>query len=121
MFSVVVLQWITSEKTRWRGAPLHMHYVLQKTPSRARESGENGNGQITILPEGQRAMQQPYPSGVDSVGEIRECDGGPMTHDMGDLPRTLSAEDDISNCENKSNKREEADRKRQPAVQEIDV
>jgi hypothetical protein len=122
MFSVVVLQWITSEKTRSRVAPLHTHYVLQKnSASRARGSGENGNGQILGLPEGQLPMQQSSPSIVDSVEESHECEGRARIDHLGGLPSTPSPEDNNSNCENKSNEREEADQKLQPASQKIDV
>ena len=122
MFSVVVLQWITSEKTRPPLAQVHTHYILQKNSiSRIRGSAENANGEIQDLPEGPLAMKQRCPSAVDSVGESIECEGRARIHQLGVLPNTLSAVDDISNCVNKSNEREEADQQRQPAVQEVEV
>lgn len=125
MFSVVVLQWITSEKTRPRVAPTHTHYVLQKhSVSRAKGSSENGNGQILGLPEGQVATKHPhpsYPSVVDNLEEGHECERGARTDHLGGLSITVPAKDDNSNCENKSSGREEADQKRQPATEEIDV
>jgi hypothetical protein len=66
-------------------------------------------------------MQQRCHSVVDNVGEGIECEGKASIGHLGVLPRTLSVEDDISNCENKSNEREEADRNRQPAVQDVEV
>jgi len=66
-------------------------------------------------------MQQRYPSAVDSVRESIEYEGRARIDHLGVLPSTLSVEDDISNCENKSNEREEADQKRQPAVQVVEV
>jgi len=122
MFSVVVLQWIRSEKTRPRVAPLHTHYVLQKnSASRARGSSEKGNGQIFASPEGQLAIQQSYPSVVDRVGESRECEERAKTNHLGNFPSALSEEGDNSNCKNKNNEREEGNQKQQTAAQEIDV
>ena len=122
MFSVVVLQWITSEKTRPLSVPVHTHYIPEKnSTSRPGRSGENSNGKILGLPEAKLAMQQRCLSIVDSVRGSIECEGRARIHHLGVLPSTLSVEEEISNCENKSSEREEADQKRQPAAQEVVV
>jgi hypothetical protein len=122
MFSVVVLQWITSEKTRPLSLPAHAQYVLRKNSvSRARRSGEDSNGQVLGLTECQVAIQRPCPSAVDSVWEGSKCEGRTKIDYLGALPSILSAEDDISNCENGGNKLEDAVQDQQTVVQEVDA